>query len=187
MVDRGVRVQRALGRGDHRAQLGVGPSAANAVTKGRRPEHSADHVMVRGDSVDVVIDRAATHGATIEHGPVDYPYGERQVDIRDHTGRSRLGVVTRLSAGAGWTPWERHPIGRRRLNSGNPLRLCSTPARRTAMARAPCGIERDENERDGHRTHGDDVAAGDERRRSCRCDAVRAQRNRRRRPPGTPR
>lgn len=73
--------------GDHRAQLAVGPTAAIALTKRAEPV-SADHVMVRVADVDVQVQLARTHGATIVEEPTDYPYGERQCTILDHVGRA---------------------------------------------------------------------------------------------------
>jgi hypothetical protein len=61
---------------DHRAQLGVGRTAAVAITTGAVPETS-DHVMIRVDDVDAHRARAMEGGAVVSEA-TDYMYGERQ-------------------------------------------------------------------------------------------------------------
>jgi uncharacterized glyoxalase superfamily protein PhnB len=72
--------------GDHRAQLGVGSSAAIAVTAGTVPDGGGDHVMVRVDDLDSHRARAHAAGATVTE-PASFPYGERQYTAIDPFGR----------------------------------------------------------------------------------------------------
>ncbi len=74
--------------GDHRAQLGVGDTAAIAITHGVPPEAS-DHVMVRVEDVDRHVERAMAGGAVCEEA-ADHPYGERQYVATDPWGRTWL-------------------------------------------------------------------------------------------------
>jgi uncharacterized glyoxalase superfamily protein PhnB len=72
--------------GEHRAQLGVGNSAALAVTKGERPP-GPDHVMVRVEDIYEHRDRASAAGADV--GEVaEFPFGERQYTAVDLVGRA---------------------------------------------------------------------------------------------------
>lgn len=72
---------------EHRAQLAVGESAGIAVVEGGVAS-GADHVMVRVDDVDALVERARSAGAEIVADPVDFPYGERQATVRDFSGRA---------------------------------------------------------------------------------------------------
>lgn len=76
--------------GRHRAQIGVGPSAAIAIVEDAplTPRGGADHVMIRVDDVDTHRDRAAAYGATVTAEPTDHFFGERQYTVLDHTGRA---------------------------------------------------------------------------------------------------
>lgn len=76
--------------GRHRAQVGVGPSAAVAIVEDAplAPRGGADHVMVRVDDVDAHHDQAVAFGATVTAEPTDHFYGERQYTVLDHTGRA---------------------------------------------------------------------------------------------------
>jgi uncharacterized glyoxalase superfamily protein PhnB len=72
--------------GEHRAQLGVGTSAALAVTSGE-PTLGSDHVMVRVDDIDAHRDRASAAGADV--GDIaEFPFGERQYTAVDLIGRT---------------------------------------------------------------------------------------------------
>ncbi|HEU5485918.1 MAG TPA: VOC family protein [Microlunatus sp.] len=72
---------------DHRAQLGVGPRAAIAITQGLPPTGGTDHVMVRVSDVDTHRTRAAAAGAEVGDAE-DHFYGERQYTATDHVGRT---------------------------------------------------------------------------------------------------
>jgi uncharacterized glyoxalase superfamily protein PhnB len=74
--------------GEHRAQLGVGPTAAIAITQGPVPD-TADHVMVRVDDVDAHRAEALAGGARVSEA-ADHPYGERQYSATDASGRHWL-------------------------------------------------------------------------------------------------
>ena len=73
---------------DHRAQLGVGRTAAVAITTGAVPVTS-DHVMIRIDDVDAHRARAMEGGAVVSEA-TDYMYGERQYAATDPSGRRWL-------------------------------------------------------------------------------------------------
>jgi len=73
---------------DHRAQLGVGRTAAVAITTGAVPETS-DHVMIRVNDVDAHRARAIEGGAVVSEA-TDYMYGERQYAATDPSGRRWL-------------------------------------------------------------------------------------------------
>jgi uncharacterized glyoxalase superfamily protein PhnB len=88
--------------GEHRAQLAFGNGAV-AVTEARsgsgypdQPD-SVDYrapregpvthgIMVRVDNVDAHHARVRARGGHILHVPTDYPYGERQYEVRDPGG-----------------------------------------------------------------------------------------------------
>jgi uncharacterized glyoxalase superfamily protein PhnB len=72
--------------GTHRAQVGVGPTAAIAIVAGEVTP-GADHVMVRVEDIDAHRARAEAAGARVtEIG--EFPYGERQYTATDFAGRS---------------------------------------------------------------------------------------------------
>jgi uncharacterized glyoxalase superfamily protein PhnB len=78
--------------GEHRAQLGVGPSAALAVTRGD-PIPGSDHVMVRVEDIHEHRDRAAAAGADV--GEVaEFPFGEQQYTAVDLVGRAWVFTQT---------------------------------------------------------------------------------------------
>jgi uncharacterized glyoxalase superfamily protein PhnB len=78
--------------GDHRAQLGVGESAAIAIAVGEATQ-SADHVMVRVEDVDAHRERAESAGAEV--GEVgEFPFGERQYTAVDFSGRQWVFTQT---------------------------------------------------------------------------------------------
>ena len=89
--------------GGHRAQLGVGTSAAISITQGRPAAASGDHVMVRVADVDEHRRRAAANGADVISEPADMPYGERQYAARDFSGR--LWVFTQTVADVAPEDW----------------------------------------------------------------------------------
>ena len=70
---------------EHRAQLGVGLTAALAITEGPVPE-TTDHVMVRVEHVDTHRARAMAAGASVSEA-ADHMYGERQYTATDLSGR----------------------------------------------------------------------------------------------------
>jgi uncharacterized glyoxalase superfamily protein PhnB len=74
--------------GDHRAQLGIGASAAIAIAAGAPDLVGSDHVMVRVGNVDAHCEQAQAFGAEVSSPPSDHLYGERQYTARDLTGRS---------------------------------------------------------------------------------------------------
>lgn len=76
--------------GRHRAQVGVGPSAAIALVEDAplAMSRNADHVMVRVDDVDAHHQRAVDYGATVTAEPTDHFFGERQYTVLDHIRRT---------------------------------------------------------------------------------------------------
>jgi uncharacterized glyoxalase superfamily protein PhnB len=73
--------------GTHRAQLGVGATAAIAVTEdGPARPSGADHVVVRVPDAAAHRDRAVRYGASCSELE-DFPYGERQYTAIDLAGR----------------------------------------------------------------------------------------------------
>lgn len=70
---------------DHRAQLGVGATAAIAIAEGEARE-TTDHVMVRVEDVPGHRRRALQAGASVTEVE-DHFFGERQYSAADHTGR----------------------------------------------------------------------------------------------------
>lgn len=88
--------------GEHRAQLRVGESAAIAITEGRPPAASGDHVMVRVEDLPAHRLRAAAAGATVGD-LAEYPFGERQYTAVDFAGRA--WVFTETVADVDPTDW----------------------------------------------------------------------------------
>lgn len=72
---------------EHRAQLGIGPTAGIAITQGTVPTGTGDHVMVRVEDVDAHRARAAAAGAVVGQAQ-DHMYGERQYTATDFAGRT---------------------------------------------------------------------------------------------------
>lgn len=73
--------------GEHRAQLGIGPTAAIAVTQSdSAPSVDLDQVMVRVQDVAAHRERAAGHGASCT-AIEEFPYGEKQYTATDPAGR----------------------------------------------------------------------------------------------------
>ena len=74
--------------GDHRAQLNVGDGAVVLGQADKGVAESRDTVMVRVEDVNGHYERAKQRGARILRPPSDFPYGERQYNVEDLTGRS---------------------------------------------------------------------------------------------------
>jgi uncharacterized glyoxalase superfamily protein PhnB len=81
-----------LRMGSHRVQMNVGDGAVilrelrdNEVGAQLGVGHS---VTIRVEDADAHYLRAKNYGATIQEGPVTYPYGERQYSAQDFAGHS---------------------------------------------------------------------------------------------------
>jgi uncharacterized glyoxalase superfamily protein PhnB len=74
--------------GDHRVQLNVGDGAVVLRQTDKEAAEFGDSVMVRVEDVDGHHQHAKQRGARILRPPSDFPYGERQYNVEDLTGRS---------------------------------------------------------------------------------------------------
>ncbi|MBL0170562.1 MAG: VOC family protein [Gemmatimonadaceae bacterium] len=78
----GHRVQLTLGNG---AVVAVAWDASTAPATGGRPPAT---LMVRVSDIEATYARALANGATGLSAPTDFPYGERQAQVRDPAGHA---------------------------------------------------------------------------------------------------
>ena len=69
--------------GTHRVQLNVGSGAVVVTMRGRASSPSGQTLMIRVRDVDGLFDRLSEFNADIVGAPETYPYGERQLTVRD--------------------------------------------------------------------------------------------------------
>jgi uncharacterized glyoxalase superfamily protein PhnB len=75
-----------LRMGNHRAQLNAGDGGAVVLIEQSGGVSFRSAVMVRIEDVNTHYDRARRSGVKIVREPTDYPYGERQYNVKDFAG-----------------------------------------------------------------------------------------------------